>query len=76
MTTTAPAPVAEELQRHAAWTQDLRASLGEVVVGQQGLVQSLLIGILTGGHVLLEGVPGLAKTLAVSSLARGVRAST
>ncbi len=75
MTTTAPAPVAEELQRHAAWTQDLRASLGEVVVGQQGLVQSLLIGILTGGHVLLEGVPGLAKTLAVSSLARGVRAS-
>src|SRR6187431_2678127 len=75
MTTTAPAPASEEVQRHAAWIGDLKGSLGEVVVGQQGLVESLLIGLLTGGHVLLEGVPGLAKTLAVSSIARGVRGS-
>ncbi|MBL8863190.1 MAG: AAA family ATPase [Planctomycetes bacterium] len=75
MTTTAPAPVPEEIQRHATWTQDLRAALGEIVVGQEGLVDSLLLGLLTGGHVLLEGVPGLAKTLAVSSLARAVHAS-
>jgi len=75
MTPTLTAPAAEDVQRHAAWIQDLKGSLGEVVVGQEGLVTSLLIGLLTGGHVLLEGVPGLAKTLAVSSLARGVHGS-
>src|SRR5947209_4610212 len=65
-------PESEEVQRAAAWVADLRAALGEVIVGQEDLVQGLLVGLLTGGHVLLEGVPGLAKTLAVSSLARGV----
>jgi MoxR-like ATPase len=74
-TATIPAPAAEEVQRSSAWIQDLRASLHEVVVGQEDLLQSLLIGLLTGGHVLLEGVPGLAKTLAASSLARGVHVS-
>jgi MoxR-like ATPase len=66
---------AEDVQRASAWVVDMRTALREVVVGQDALMQSLLIGLLTGGHVLLEGVPGLAKTLAVSSLARTVRGS-
>src|SRR5262245_4684985 len=72
-TTTKTLPESEDVQRAAAWVQDLRASLSEVIVGQGELVESLLIGLLTGGHVLLEGVPGLAKTLAVASLAKAVR---
>ena len=50
-------------------------AVGSVVVGQAGMVERLLIGLLTGGHVLLEGVPGLAKTLTVSSLAGGLDGS-
>ena len=63
---------AETIQRGSAWTRDLTDALGQVVVGQEHLVRSLLIGLLTGGHVLLEGVPGLAKSLAVSTLANAV----
>jgi MoxR-like ATPase len=57
------------------WIPTLRESLGEVIVGQEELVHGLMLGLLTGGHVLLEGVPGLAKSLAVSSLANAVDAS-
>jgi MoxR-like ATPase len=71
----ATVPASEDVQRAAAWVGDLRASLSEVIVGQNDLVHGLLIGLLTGGHVLLEGVPGLAKTLAVSSVAKAVRGS-
>ena len=46
-----------------------------VLVGQKELTRSLLIGVLSGGHILLEGVPGLAKSLAVAALAKGVKAS-
>ncbi len=67
--------ISEDVQRASAWVGDMRGALREVVVGQDALLQSLLIGLLTGGHVLLEGVPGLAKTLAVSSLARTVKGS-
>ena len=49
--------------------------IGRVIVGQKGMIERLLIGLLTGGHMLLEGVPGLAKTLAVRTLARGLRLS-
>jgi MoxR-like ATPase len=75
MSTTLAAPAAEDVQRNSAWIQELKGSLTEVVVGQEGLIQSLLLSLLTGGHVLLEGVPGLAKTLAVSSLAKAVHGS-
>lgn len=54
------------------WLGAVQEALGEVIVGQRDLVRGLLIGLLTGGHVLLEGVPGLAKSLAVSSLAQAV----
>src|SRR5574342_695419 len=53
----------------------VRSEVGRAVVGQQQMVDRLLVGLLTGGHVLLEGVPGLAKTLAVRTLAETVRAS-
>ena len=59
----------------ARFVPELRQALGEVVVGQERLLDMLIVGLLTGGHVLLEGVPGLAKTLAVSSLAKAVDGS-
>jgi MoxR-like ATPase len=48
--------------------------IGKVIVGQKYLIERLLIGILANGHILLEGVPGLAKTLSVMSLAKAIRA--
>lgn len=53
----------------------IREEIGKVVVGQRYVVDRLLIGLLTGGHVLLEGVPGLAKTLSVRTLAQAIDAS-
>jgi MoxR-like ATPase len=61
-----------EIEAQSAWAGELRAALHEVIIGQEELVHGLLVGLLTGGHCLLEGVPGLAKSLAVSSLASGV----
>ena len=74
-TASTPSIDAEELSQRTAWLGDLRSSLGEVIVGQESLVDSLLVALLTGGHVLLEGVPGLAKSLAVSSVANAVGGS-
>ena len=51
---------------------ELISEVGKVVVGQEAMISRLVVGILTGGHVLLEGVPGLAKTLAINTLARAV----
>ena len=59
----------EEVQTASAFVRPLFSELGKVVVGQQYLVERLVIGLLANGHVLLEGVPGLAKTLSVKSLA-------
>ncbi|MFT7670878.1 MAG: MoxR-like ATPase [Planctomycetota bacterium] len=69
----APHPEAAEIERESAWMRELEDSLAEVIVGQKGLVRSLMIGLVSGGHILLEGVPGLAKSLAVSALAQAVR---
>src|SRR5438445_7931466 len=59
----------EAVQEAGAFTRPLFNELGKVIVGQTYLVERLVIGLLANGHVLLEGVPGLAKTLAVKSLA-------
>src|SRR5471032_961317 len=59
----------------AAWVTRLREVVGKVVVGQQYLIDRLLVGLLANGHVLLEGVPGLAKTLAVRTLASAIHAT-
>ncbi len=54
---------------------EIRKHLESIIVGQSELIDRLLIGVLTGGHILLEGLPGLAKTTAVSALASGIHAS-
>ena len=59
----------------AALTQNLTQEVAKRVVGQEVMVERLLIGLLTGGHILLEGVPGLAKTLAVKTVAECLRIS-
>ena len=53
----------ERIERQSAFITNLTAGMDQVIVGQKHLVESLLIGLLSDGHVLLEGVPGLAKTL-------------
>jgi len=58
-------------QRSSGWVAPLRAEIARVIVGQHALVDRLMVALLTGGHVLLEGVPGLAKTLALKTLAQG-----
>jgi MoxR-like ATPase len=59
----------EMVQQQSAFVENLAAEVGKVIVGQKGMVDRILIGLLAGGHVLLEGVPGLAKTLTVKTLA-------
>ena len=64
----------EEVQRAAVWIGNLRKEIAQVIVGQEYLVDRLLVGLLANGHVLLEGVPGLAKTLSVRTLAAAIHA--
>src|SRR5205814_454512 len=59
----------DEVQRASAFVRPLFSEIGRVIIGQTYLVERLVIGLLANGHVLLEGVPGLAKTLSVKSLA-------
>jgi MoxR-like ATPase len=65
----------ERIAEESGFVYRLREEVGRVVVGQRYVVDRLLIGLLTGGHVLLEGVPGLAKTLTVKTLADTIDAS-
>src|ERR1700747_2317710 len=65
----------EQVQAAAGWIGKLRPEIGKVIVGQEQLVDRLLVGLLANGHVLLEGVPGLAKTLSVRTLATAIHAS-
>lgn len=59
----------ERIERQSSFVTNLMTGMDQVIVGQRHLVESLLIGLLSDGHVLLEGVPGLAKTLAIKTLA-------
>jgi MoxR-like ATPase len=65
----------EQVQTAAGWITKLRSEVGKVIVGQEQLVDRLLVGLLANGHVLLEGVPGLAKTLSVRTLAAAIHAT-
>ncbi|MBN1878119.1 MAG: MoxR family ATPase [Anaerolineae bacterium] len=65
----------EQVRQEAVFVQDLLAEIGKVIVGQERLIQRLLIGLLADGHILIEGVPGLAKTLSVSTLSDAIQAS-
>ena len=64
----------EEVERASAFLQPLFNEINKVVIGQKYLVERLVVGLLANGHVLLEGVPGLAKTLSVKSLAASLHA--
>ena len=59
----------ERIERQSAFVTNLTTGMDQIIVGQKHLVESLLIGLLSDGHVLFEGVPGLAKTLAIKTLA-------
>lgn len=65
----------ERIHQNSAFIELLQMELNKAVVGQKHMVERLLIGMLANGHVLLEGVPGLAKTLAIKSLASAIHAS-
>lgn len=60
----------QKIEQSSVFIEDIRQELDKVIIGQRYMIDRLLIGLLTNGHVLLEGVPGLAKTLTVSSLAK------
>lgn len=65
----------EKVRQESVFVHSLMAEAGKVIVGQRYMIERLLIGILGNGHILLEGVPGLAKTMAVKTLASCVKAS-
>ena len=65
----------EKIHQESAVVEMIQLEMGKVIVGQRHLTERLLIGLLVNGHILLEGVPGLAKTLAITTLARTVDAA-
>ena len=64
----------DRIQRESSFVDMLSMEMGKVIIGQKNLIDNLLIGLLSNGHILLEGVPGLAKTLAINTLAQAVDA--
>ncbi|MBW8331859.1 MAG: MoxR family ATPase [Prolixibacteraceae bacterium] len=64
----------ERIQRESSFVDIISMEMNKVIVGQKHLIESLLVGLLSGGHILLEGVPGLAKTLAINTLATSIDA--
>jgi MoxR-like ATPase len=74
MNQTAP-DVTQEIERYAQQFQALKTEIAKVIVGQNTMIDRLLLAILAGGHVLVEGLPGLAKTTAIKTLASAVNAS-
>ena len=65
----------EKIERESAFLDILTLEMNKVIIGQKQMIESLLIGLLGNGHILLEGVPGLAKTLAINTLSKAVQAS-
>ena len=65
----------EKIERESAFIDILTLEMNKVIVGQKQMIESLLIGLIGNGHILLEGVPGLAKTLAINSLSKAIQAS-
>ena len=64
----------ERIERESSFVDALTLGMNQVIVGQKHLIESLLIGLLADGHILLEGVPGLAKTLAINTLSKLIKA--
>ena len=65
----------EKIEKESAFIDILTLEMNKVIIGQKQMIESLLIGLLGNGHILLEGVPGLAKTLAINTLSKAVQAS-
>lgn len=65
----------EKIERESAFIDILTLEMNKVIIGQKDMIERLLIGLLGNGHILLEGVPGLAKTLAINTLSKAVQAS-
>jgi len=65
----------EKIEKESAFVDILTLEMNKVIVGQKQMIESLLIGLLGDGHILLEGVPGLAKTLAINTLSKAVQGS-
>lgn len=65
----------EKIERESAFVDLLTREINKVIIGQKQMIESLLIGLLGNGHILLEGVPGLAKTLAINTLSKAVQGS-
>ena len=65
----------QKVREQSAFVSTLKSEIGKVIVGQDYLIDRLIIGMLSNGHVLLEGVPGLAKTLTINTLARALDTS-
>ena len=65
----------EKIQKESAFIDLLNLEVNKVIVGQKYMINRLLIGLLGKGHILLEGVPGLAKTLAINTLSQAVKGS-
>ena len=65
----------EKIERESAFVDLLTTEMNKVIVGQKEMIERLLIGLLGNGHILLEGVPGLAKTLAINTLSKAVQGS-
>ena len=69
------AEINELIQKESGFVDLINMEVKKVIVGQQHMIESLLIGLLSNGHILLEGVPGLAKTLAISTLSKVINLS-
>ena len=65
----------EKIERESAFVDVLVNEMNKVIIGQKYMIERLLIGLLGNGHILLEGVPGLAKTLAINTLSKAVQGS-
>lgn len=74
MANTAIKDLDEKIRQDSTFVDSLRNELGKVIVGQQYMVDRLILSLLSNGHILLEGVPGLAKTLAIKTLAAAIHA--
>lgn len=69
------ASINQKIEKESAFVDLLTLEINKVIVGQKHMVERLLIGLLGQGHILLEGVPGLAKTLAINTLSKAVHGS-
>ncbi len=63
----------ESVQKSSSWVRPLQNEIGRIIIGQKYMIDRLLVGLIANGHILLEGVPGLAKTLAMKTLAAAIQ---